>query len=541
MSEIYEGCFKDQYWRLNHLYWIEVKSGPPRRFRMNWAQEELFRNLWTRNNILKARQLGMSTLTALMILDGCLFRENWHAGVVDKTLEDAKEKLRKMTFALDCMAEPPMGDDRFGGEDRKAINRFSARWVKLAKPQAKATDIFFVGSKSSVKVGTSLRGATLQFLHISEFGCVAANQPKKALKILGGAVNTVDSRGVIIMESTHEGGKYGENYRLTKAAMEMVGRKLSPMDFKFFFFPWWRQPEYSVAEPGSPVVDAGLQKYFGELEKRGITLDDGKKRWYASQCRTFGYMVRQEYPSTPEEAFESQVEGSIYGGIISDLRSQGRIRAEFEADDAYPLYVSWDIGLSDQMSLWLVQPRGDGRFYVLDHYTAHLHPLSHYFDVVRRWEAVHGQRVELHLLPHDSAKRDPEMVSFDTRFAQAGFRYIRVPRVPDIWAGIHAVRDVLRHCVFHERCSEPVKVDGEEYISGINALENYQKLPVGANGAQREMPLHNACSHSADAFRTFAEGVKNGFVNNVGSVRRVPGVAHNSVRRNIPNRSPWAC
>ena len=97
---------------MNHLYWIETKDGTPVRFRMNWAQEELFRGLWTRNNVLKGRQLGISTLIAIYILDGCLFTRNWHAGIIDRTMEDAKEKLRKIAFALGAMMEaPPNGVD----------------------------------------------------------------------------------------------------------------------------------------------------------------------------------------------------------------------------------------------------------------------------------------------------------------------------------------------------------------------------------------------------------------------------------------------
>ena len=60
----------------------------------------------------------------------------------------------------------------------------------------------------------------MNILHVSEFGWVANNNPAKALEILSGGVNAVPMNGVVIMESTHEGGRYGENYRLMKEAME---------------------------------------------------------------------------------------------------------------------------------------------------------------------------------------------------------------------------------------------------------------------------------------------------------------------------------
>ena len=93
-----------------------------------------------------------------------------------------------------------------------------------------------------------------------------------------------------------------------------------------------------------------------------------------------------------------------------------------------------------------------------------------------------------------------------------------VPRISDVWNGIFAVRRLLNHCIFHERCSRPLKIDGVEYMSGVNALENYQKAPAGAHGVERDTPLHNRCSHAADTFRTFAEAYENGLVGAVGAV-----------------------
>ncbi|MCD8071182.1 MAG: hypothetical protein LUE08_07360 [Akkermansiaceae bacterium] len=526
------GAWKSREWRLNNLYWIERKDEPPCRFRMNWAQRELFRGLHTRNNILKARQLGMSTLTAMLILDSCLFTENFHAGIIDKTKEDAEEKLRKIRFAVQCMLEPPDGGEAMA-------DRFARLSAGLMKPEITATKANFANG-SSIRTGTSLRGGTLQFLHLSEFGHTAANFPQKAREILSGGFNTVAKNGTIIMESTHEGGKFGENYRLTKLAMEKVGKPLTPLDFKFFFFPWWRQPEYSVSSDEPLALGSDLTQYFASLAKDGIPLTDGQKRWYAVQYGIFGSMTKQEYPSTPAEAFEVRVEGAIYGGIITDLRADGRMACLFEADDDKPLYVSWDIGLSDNMAMWLVQPGADGRFYVLDHYTANNHELAHYIAVVRRWEALHHQPIASHLLPHDASKRDlATRTSFHDLFIRQGLPAVIVPRTHDVWAGIDVTRRVLRHSVFHARCSEPVRVDGLEYMSGVNALENYQTAPVGANGVERVQPLHNACSHSADAFRTFAEAYQAGLVGKHSPA--APGRIHASrpLRTGVARGVPW--
>ncbi len=502
----YEGCTKSRKWRLNHLYHIVTKDKGVQRFKMNAQQEYLLDHLWTRNLILKARQLGMSTFTALLMLDCCIFTPNFNAGIIDRKLEDAREKMDKIKLAAELMLSPePTTDDHVEDEeDRKNIALYAQAMARAVSPSITSDRARF-SNGSSIRIGTSMRGGTLQLLHVSEFGHVAANFPKKAREILSGGIGTVSSKSVIVMESTHEGGKYGEHYRMLKNAMDNVGKDLSSLDDRFFFFPWYEQEEYRVKS--TRAIPDELRKYFFDLEGRGISLDMEQKQWYAAQYAKTGYLVKREYPTTPEEAFEQQVEGAIYGKQMLSLRSQGRLAAEFDVDAYAPLYVSWDIGMSDYMALWLWQVGVDGRYYAVDFYCANDNPLPHYINQVHLWEREHGQMISRHLLPHDAARRDWEGTSFEAKLQEAKFRTSIIPRTRDIWAGINALRDKLRYCVFHRRCGEPVKVEGVEYMSGIDALENYQK-----KDNEKETPLHDQCSHGADAARYFAEAVAAGLV-----------------------------
>lgn len=522
----YPGCVNNREWRLNHLYHIDTKENGLQRFSLNWAQGELFKNLWNRNMVLKARQLGMSTFSSLFMLDACLHRPYTTAGIIDKSLSDGEEKMDKIRLAVQCLLEPPDSSLDFveDPKDREnikqhgqAIMRTLLKGTKLSETVMAQKAVFSNGSQ--VRIGTSLRGSKLNILHVSEFGWVANNNPTKALEILSGGVNAVPKNGVVIMESTHEGGRYGENYRLMKEAMEAQGRPLSPIEWRFFFFPWWKQMEYSI-EGEDFAWSQSLDDYFETLKGQGIILTAGQKKWYSVQDKTFGYRVKTEYPSTPDEAFAQQVEGSIYGSIITRLRADGRIGQDFEADAFAPLYVSWDIGLSDYMSLWLIQPGPDGKFYVLDYYSANDKDLAHYINIVRKWERTFNQTVSLNILPHDAARRDWEGVSFESKLYNANFPTVIVPRVDNIWKGIFAVKELLPHCVFHRRCSHAIHVDGVEYMSGIDALENYQVGKMGANGKESRMPLHDACSHGADSFRTFVEGYNAGYVSRLG-VRKI--------------------
>lgn len=234
---------------------------------------------------------------------------------------------------------------------------------------------------------------TLQILHISELGAIAAHDPKKAEEIISGGFNTVHQNGVIIKESTHEGGQYGLNYELTVAAMDMVGKELTPLDFRFFFFSWIRQPGYRIVGGKAPV-EPKMVKYFASLEEEyGIVLDDEQKCWYAAMART-QRKIRQEFPTVPDEALNPVAEGTIFGSQINMLRELGRLTAEFEADAHLPVYTAWDIGLADFMSIWWIQPGRDGKFYVLDNYTANGRTLDHYIGELRKRETAYGRVAE---------------------------------------------------------------------------------------------------------------------------------------------------
>ena len=510
------GRLDNPLWRLHHLYWIEDKVGRMRRFRPNAAQLRLHRGLWYRNSVLKARQLGISTYVAMLMLDRCLFTPHFHAGIIDKTLPDAAQKLAKIRFAWENLDYIPPGAD--AGE--RALAYLGARIKQesgvLKKgnrcPVADARTRLAFANGSDIRIGTTLRGGTLQLLHVSELAHVSVHSPWRAREIRTGAINTVPAEGLIILESTHEGGRYGVNYEMTVQAMENAARsELSPLDFRFFFFSWFDHPDYLLQGRGS--WSETLAAYFEKLERESrIHLSHAQKLWYARMERTMGAAMRQEYPSTPDEAFALGNDGAIYGIQIALLRERGRVGADFAVNREEPLYTSWDLGLSDHTAIWLVQSWG-GQVYWLDHYAANQQPLEHYVDKIREWEGRYGT-IAAHFLPHDAARRDPHGHSYVESLAGQGVYAVRVvPRTPDVWRGINVLRGLLSKSWFHRATlHQRLNLQGEKEPSGLTCLEMYRTAPPGASGVCRESPLHDAASHSADAARTFAEAHSHGLV-----------------------------
>ena len=505
-----------QIWRLEHLYWIENKSGGIQRFSMNAAQRRLHDGLWFRNDILKARQLGISTYAALLMLDMSLFRPNFHCGIIDKTLPDAQQKLAKIRFAWEYLDYEDKGADstqialaRLG---RMVKERTGIRKAGVWRPLSDARTRIAFSNGSDVRIGTNLRGGTLQFLHVSELAHVSVHAPWRAREIRTGAVNTVASDGYILKESTHEGGRYGVNYELTRQAMENNAKgELSPLDFKFFFFSWFDHEGYAL--DGSGRLGAEMERYFSELEiKHGLKLEANRKRWYSHMARIMGGNMKQEYPSAPEEAFHAGEEGSIYGSPMMAIREKGQIGAEFNIEPGFPLFTSWDLGLSDHTAIWLVQVFGN-RIHWLDHYACSQKGLEHYVVKIREWENQYG-RIQMNFLPHDAGRRDAHGHSYTEHLVREGVSRVRVvPRTTDVWRGINALRRLLPQSWFHERTlCRVVNAKGESEPSGLEHLELYRSRPPGASGSLREEPVHDEHSHSADAARTLAEAWEHGFL-----------------------------
>lgn len=507
----------DPLWRLQHLYWIENKAGHLQRFTPNAAQLRLHHGLWHRNAVLKARQLGISTYVAMLMLDRCLFTPNFHAGIIDKTLPDAEQKLEKIRFAWEHLDYvPPTA--RPQEQALALLGRYIKEQSGVQKrgewhPASDARSRMGFANGSDIRLGTTLRGGTLQLLHVSELAHVSVHAPWRAREIRTGAINTVPAEGTIILESTHEGGRYGVNYELLLQAMENNAKDtLLPLDFRFFFFSWFDHPDYTLPGTQRGWSDS-LAEYFEKLAAHDhIHLSHGQKLWYARMERTMGSAMRQEYPSTPQEAFTTGNDGAIYGTQIALLREQGRVGADFSFNAQEPLFTAWDLGLSDHTAIWLVQHWG-GQVYWLNHYAANQLPLEHYAGKIHEWEQRYGG-IAAHLLPHDAAHRDPHGQSYVESLAHCGISSVRVvPRTPDVWRGINSLRILLSRSWFHrDTLAERLNARGEKEPSGLTCLEMYHTAPPGASGVFRDTPVHDAFSHSADAARMFAEAFTHGLV-----------------------------
>lgn len=363
----------DPFWRLNNLYTIIDKEGVERIFKFNYAQASLYKNLWNRNVILKARQLGISTFVCLVFLDMCLFYDNVASGIIAHTREDAEQMFKRIKFAYDKLPD-------------------ALKAVRKANVDS-ARELVF-DNRSSLRVGTSMRSSTLQYLHISEMGKIAAHFPDKAREIVTGSLNTLGSRQHIFIESTAE-GKEGFFYDLCKEseAQKVANKKLTALDYRFHFFPWFECPDYLLKEDITIPVE--MEEYFEKLLDQGISLSSYQKAWYYKTALIQKDDMKREYPSTPDEAFESAIDGSFYAKWIRDARAEGRI-GSVPWDRQSRVSVAFDPGYLDSCALVFFQCIGQ-EIHVIDYYENSGEGLAHYISVIKGKPYVYDQ----YFGPHD--------------------------------------------------------------------------------------------------------------------------------------------
>ena len=488
-------CLADPMWRLcsGQLYKILVKEddeddGMVVPFRPNRAQRRFMARIWHRNIILKARQLGFTTLICILFLDHALFNADQRCGIVAQDKDAAEAFFRdKVLLAYERLPDE----------------------IKAARPLTKKTTTELSFSNNSlIRVGVSLRSGTYHRLHISEFGKTSAKFPDKAKEIKLGTLPTCPLNGIAIIESTAE-GQEGEFFDMTSKAMEKAdtGKILTPRDYRFHFFPWWQEPGYRLADADAarvPITAKETEYFDGVQAVMGCKLDLGQRAWYiATRDSEFGgdpEDMWQEYPSTPREAFQVSTDGYYYAVQLAQTRRAGRV-GMFPFMPGYPVNTFWDIGHGDGTAVWLHQ---------------HVHGLDRFFAFVEGWEKPYNhftselQRISadvggitwgVHKLPHD-AEHQRQLADRTTspldelESLKLGGRWEVVPRVDDLQHGIQLTRKAFATYAFDEAgCKD-----------GLAHLAGYKKRWNRATSTWSDEPVKNTHTEAADAIRQHAQG-----------------------------------
>lgn len=452
------------------FYMVQDEDGNSIPFRLRPLQERFLTEEHGFDLLLKARQLGFTTVIQLDYLDDCLFIPNTAAGVVAHNREDAEAFFHnKIRFAYDNL--PP-------------------EFKELVSATQDSTRSMRFSNGSSIRVGTSLRSGTFQRLHISEYGKLCAKFPEKAREVKSGALNTVHVGQKIRIESTAE-GQGGHFYELCKRAQDAAakGEELTALDFKFHFFPWYLDDKYQLSQSVAETRED--KEYFDKLASKGIDLTLQQRAWYLKKAEQQDEDMKREFPTTPEEAFEASVEGAYFAKQMLKARQEKRI-CRLPIEDQ-PVYTTWDLGLNDSTAICFWQDVGHERR-CIDYYENNGESWGHYAGVLLE----RGYTYQRHYLPHDAAHRKMNVENTDSAEQSANKASIKptevLPRIAYEKDGIDASRAFFpKVYINEERCGRL-----------IQCLDNYRKEWDDNRGVWKDRARHDEFSHGYKAFEAAA-------------------------------------
>ncbi|MEM3145970.1 MAG: hypothetical protein QXY94_00305 [Archaeoglobaceae archaeon] len=316
--------------------YISTKDGSLVPFRFNRAQKRLYGLLrqdmkegpirWT---ILKARQIGLSTFIAAFIYWRISLNRHRRALVVSHNMDSASYlfNIHKLFYKMSPPEVRPL---------RKISNR---RELYFANPD----ELGPMGLESSISVSTAEnpeigRSYTLHDVHLSEIAAweELGYDPRVRLSSLHQAVPPV--RGTsIFLETTGR----GPGFFYDKWFDETDG-------YRKIFVSWIADPTYRIdtdsleldlsedvqSEWGDEVEEYDLIKRELEFWQPELSPQDiqreimcrllWRRKMISTQCHHDLRVFRQEYPTTPEQAFQAYGANVFDGAAISELIQEAK-------------------------------------------------------------------------------------------------------------------------------------------------------------------------------------------------------------------------
>lgn len=266
---------------------IKSKSAEIIELKLTPAQDKLYRAIVEKYKagvpiriiILKARQLGFSTLVEAIIFVLCVTNHNISSAVVTH--------------------EKPATDNLF-----RIFKRYLENLPEILKPEitsSNSKELIFNNSKgtglgSSIKCFTAGnmtigRSDTFQYLHISEY----AFWPGKKGDTFTGLMQSVPPLpdSIVVIESTANGM---EDFKdLWDAAVA------GESDYIPIFCAWWEQQEYRMEYTGFELEEE--EKELIKLYNLDLQQISWRRWCIKNNCRGDKNLFKQEYPSCPDEAF----------------------------------------------------------------------------------------------------------------------------------------------------------------------------------------------------------------------------------------------
>jgi len=202
-------------------------------------------------------------------------------------------------------------------------------------------------------------------------------------------------------------------------------------------------------------------------------------------------MSQDQYLAEFECDFESAIVGAYYGKELRVITDSGRI-TDVEHDPLFPVHTAWDLGYSDDTSIWWYQVV-HGEIRVLDYHSSNGQAIAYYTGLIQVKEREYNYVYGTHWLPHDA--RAKTLASggksiIEQLSVKIPIEKMKIVPSLSLQDGIQASRLALLRCWFDTKCDD-----------GIECLRQYQREYDEDKKVFRDRPRHDWTSHGADAFR----------------------------------------
>ena len=202
-------------------------------------------------------------------------------------------------------------------------------------------------------------------------------------------------------------------------------------------------------------------------------------------------LIAQEYGVS----YSAGVKGAFYSDQIELARRQGRI-GDHPPDTTMWVDTFWDLGKSDDTAIWFRQVKG-GKIVFVDYYENNNKDLAYYIYILQQ----KGYRYRTHYLPWDGNHgtmqtqfSNKQILQLCAENAGVSADFVTTPKPKAVSDGINAVRARFGHYYFNQAFC----------MDGIKKLELYHKRWDSKRQVYTKEPVHDWCSHAADALRTEA-------------------------------------
>lgn len=200
-------------------------------------------------------------------------------------------------------------------------------------------------------------------------------------------------------------------------------------------------------------------------------------------------MIQQEYYCS----FDAAIPGAYFGKEVREAYEDDRV-CRVPIEKSLPVYTFWDLGISDDMAIWLMQPFGK-ELRLVACYSNSGYGMDHYINWLHEFADKHKIRWGEHYAPHDIEVR--ELMSGESRKDTAkkmGIDFKTVARVKQKSDSINALRAIFPRLVFDkERCE-----------IGINAVASYHREYDEKRKVFKDKPEHDWSSNLSDGLQQLA-------------------------------------